>query len=132
MFDKTIKDTVLHAAAILLAAIIVSTMPTSGILAATQPGSGGESPASGEAATSPEIAEFMALLANPKIQKWLIEQHATEASKKTGGARRNGLGIFRFQCPRNPRAPRCARRCGSRSAEPVRASRRPRLGRPWR
>jgi hypothetical protein len=39
--------------------------------------------ASGEAATPPEIAEFMALLADPKVQKWLEEQqHAAQASKK--------------------------------------------------
>ncbi len=80
--EKTIKDAVLHATAILLAAIIVSTMPTSGIFAATNTGSAGPSAASGEAATSPEIAEFIALLGDPKVQKWLEEQHAAEAPKK--------------------------------------------------
>ncbi len=82
MFEKTLKDNVLHVAAILLAAIIVSTMPTSGIFAATHTGSGGASAASGEAVTPPEIAEFMALLADPKVQKWLIEQHPAQASHK--------------------------------------------------
>ena len=38
---------------------------------------------SGEAATPPEIAEFMALIADPKVQKWLLdEQHAAEATEK--------------------------------------------------
>jgi small-conductance mechanosensitive channel len=81
--EKPIKDTILHAAAILLAAIVVSTMPTSGIWAGTHTGWGGASSASGEAATPPEIAEFMALLADPKVQKWLLEeQHAAQASKQ--------------------------------------------------
>jgi hypothetical protein len=80
---KTIKDAALRAAAILLAAIIFSTVPTSGIFAATHKGSGGSSSASEDGATSPEIAEFMALLANPKIQKWLVEQHPAEASHKS-------------------------------------------------
>jgi moderate conductance mechanosensitive channel len=79
---KTMKDAVLSAAAFLLTAIIFLMMPTSGIFAATHTGSGGASSASGEAATSPEIAEFIALLADPKIQKWLEQQHAAEASKK--------------------------------------------------
>ena len=78
---KTIKGAALRAVAILLAAIVFSTVPTSGIFAATHKGSGGSSSASGEA-TPPEIAEFMALLANPKIQKWLVEQHPAEASQK--------------------------------------------------
>jgi hypothetical protein len=76
--ENTIKDALLRAAAILLAAIIVSTMPTSGICARAHTGSGGASSASVEAVTSAEIAEFMALLANPKIQKWLVEQHPAE------------------------------------------------------
>lgn len=80
--EKTFKGAVLHAAAILLAAIIVSTMPTSGVFAATHTGSGGASAASEEVATSPEIAEFIALLGEPKVQKWLEEQHAAEAPKK--------------------------------------------------
>ena len=65
--ENTIKDAVLRAAAILLAVTIVSTMPTSGVFAATHTGSVGASSASGEAATSPEIAEFIALLGDPKI-----------------------------------------------------------------
>jgi hypothetical protein len=70
---RTIKDTVLHAAAILLAAIVVATMPASGVFAATHKGSGGSS-SSAETATPPEIAEFMALLADPKVQKWLVDR----------------------------------------------------------
>ena len=75
------KHAVLYGAAILIAAI-VSTMPTSGILAATHKGSGGSAAASAETATPPEIAEFMALLADPKVQKWLVEQHPARASQK--------------------------------------------------
>jgi moderate conductance mechanosensitive channel len=79
---KTIKGAALRSAAILLTAIVFLTMPTSGIFAATHTGSGGTSVASAEAATPPEIAEFMALLADPKVQKWLIQQHPAQASQK--------------------------------------------------
>jgi small-conductance mechanosensitive channel len=64
-------------------AIVLSAALLSGAAAATHKGPGGSSSASGEAATPPEIAEFMALLADPKVQKWLEEQqHAAQASKK--------------------------------------------------
>jgi moderate conductance mechanosensitive channel len=80
---KAIKDTALRAAAILLAAIIISTIPKSGINAATPTGNHGTPSASGEAVTPPEIAEFIALLADPKVQKWLEQQHvAAEAARK--------------------------------------------------
>jgi moderate conductance mechanosensitive channel len=79
---ETIRNTALRAAAIFLAAIIISTTPTSGIRAAMQTGSGGTSAARGEAAMPPEIAEFMALLADPKVRKWLEQQHAAEAAHK--------------------------------------------------
>jgi len=52
--ENSIKDAALRAMTILLAAIIVSAMPTSGIFAATHTGSLGASSASGEAATPPE------------------------------------------------------------------------------
>ena len=70
-----------RAAAVCLAAIILAAVPMSGAFAA-QHAAGKSSAASGEAATPPEIAEFMALLANPKIQKWLVEQHPAEAAEK--------------------------------------------------
>src|SRR6266481_2470949 len=66
-----------------VAAIFLSAALLSGAAAATPKGPGGASSASGEAATPPEIAEFMALLANPKVQKWLLEEeHAAKASKQ--------------------------------------------------
>src|SRR6266481_10221709 len=66
-----------------VAAIFLSAALLSGAAAATHKGSGGASSASGEAATPPEIAEFMALLADPKVQKWLEEQqHAAKGSKE--------------------------------------------------
>ncbi len=66
-----------------VAAIFLSAALLSGAAAATPKGPGGASSASGEAATPPEIAEFMALLADPKVQKWLEEQqHAAKASKQ--------------------------------------------------
>jgi moderate conductance mechanosensitive channel len=80
---KGINGAALRAAAILLAAIIFSTVPTSGIFAATHKGSGGSSSASEDEATSPQVAEFIALLGDPKVQKWLEEQqHAAKASQK--------------------------------------------------
>ena len=48
---------------------------------------------------------------------------------ETGAARRDGLGIHRFSCRRDPRAHRRPRRRAPRSAEPVRAGRRPPPGR---
>ena len=77
---KTIKGAALRAATILLAAIVFSTVPTSGIFAATHKGSGGSSSASEYEATSPQIAEFMALLADPKVRDWLEKQGAVETS----------------------------------------------------
>src|SRR5258708_4734041 len=65
-----------------IVAIVLSAALLSGAAAATQKGPGGASSASGEA-RPPEIAEFMALLANPKVQKWLLEeQQAAKASKQ--------------------------------------------------
>ena len=61
--------------------IFLSATLLSAAAAAPHKGSGG-SPASEETATSPEIAEFMALLADPKVQKWLVEQHPAQASHK--------------------------------------------------
>jgi moderate conductance mechanosensitive channel len=78
---KPIRDAALRAAGILLAAIVFSTVPTSGIFAATHKGSGGSSSASEYEATSPQIAEFMALLADPKVRDWLEKQGAVEASR---------------------------------------------------
>jgi hypothetical protein len=81
--EKRINSAVLRAAAILLAAIVFSTVPTSGTFAATHKGSGGSSSASEDEATSPQVAEFIALLGDPKVQKWLEEQqHAAKASRK--------------------------------------------------
>ena len=66
-----------------VAAIFLSAALLSGAAAATHKGAGGASSASGKEATAPEIAEFTALLANPKVQKWLLEQqHAAEAAEK--------------------------------------------------
>jgi moderate conductance mechanosensitive channel len=70
------------AAAISLGAVILATVLPCRALAAQHSGASGASNASGEAATPPEIAEFMALLADPKVQKWLEEQHPAQASQK--------------------------------------------------
>jgi moderate conductance mechanosensitive channel len=64
-----------------IAAIFLSAVLLSGAAAAPH-GSAANGSSGHEAATPPEIAEFMALLANPKIQKWLVEQHPAEASQK--------------------------------------------------
>jgi small-conductance mechanosensitive channel len=79
---RTIKDAGVRAAAILLAAIIFSTVPTSGIFAATHQGSGGSSSASEDGARPPQIAELMALLADPKVRDWLEKESAAAASQK--------------------------------------------------
>jgi hypothetical protein len=80
---KRINGTALRAAAILLTAFVFSTVSTSGIFAATHKGSGGSSSASEDEAASPQVAEFIALLGDPKVQKWLEEQqHAAKASQK--------------------------------------------------
>jgi len=66
-----------------VAAIILSGALLSGAAAATHKGSGGSSSASEDEATSPQVAEFIALLGDPKVQKWLEEQqHAAKASKE--------------------------------------------------
>jgi moderate conductance mechanosensitive channel len=79
--EKTIKGAVLHAAALFLAALIVSTVPTSGIFAAKMhQWSGGSSSAGETGATSPQIAELLALLADPKVREWLEGQSAAAAS----------------------------------------------------
>src|SRR5271165_7282705 len=66
-----------------IAAIVLSAALLSGAAAATH--KGGASSASGEAATPPEIAEFMALLADPKVQPFLdlrIGQQTAAAYKE--------------------------------------------------
>jgi hypothetical protein len=64
-----------------VAAILLSAALLSGAAAAPH-GSAANGSSGHEAATPPEIAEFMALLADPKVQKWLLEeQHAAKASK---------------------------------------------------
>jgi len=65
-----------------VAAILLSAALLSGAAAAPH-GSAASGSSGHDAATPPEIAEFMALLANPKIQKWLVEQHPAEASHKS-------------------------------------------------
>ena len=81
-YDHEKLGAVGRAAAVCLAAIILAAVPMSGALAA-QHAAGKSAAASGEEATAPEIAEFTALLANPKVQKWLLEQqHAAEAAEK--------------------------------------------------
>ena len=79
---KTVKDAALRAVAIALAVIIFSTVPTSSIVAAEMihKGSGASSSASEGGATSPQIAELMALLADPKVRDWLEKQSAAEPS----------------------------------------------------
>jgi hypothetical protein len=81
-YDRQKPGAVGRAAAACFAAIILAAVPMSAAFAA-QHAAGKSTAASGEAATPPEIAEFMALLANPKVQKWLLEeQHAAEAAEK--------------------------------------------------
>src|SRR5208283_3543595 len=65
---------------ICVAAVVLSAALLSAAAAATH--KGGASSASGEAATPPEIAEFIALLADPKVQKWLEQQHTAAAYKE--------------------------------------------------
>src|SRR5947207_9586934 len=78
---KIVKDAALRAAAIVLAVLIFSTVPTSGIFAAEMhKGSGGSSSAGETGATSPQIVELMALLADPKVREWLEKQSAAEVS----------------------------------------------------
>ena len=63
-----------------VAAIILSTTLLSGAAAAPH-GSAASGSSGHELATPPEVAAFMTLLADPKVQKWLLEeQHAAEAS----------------------------------------------------
>jgi len=72
----------MRALRICVAMIILSATLLSGATAANK-GPSGASSASGEAAPPPEIAAFMTLLADPKVQKWLLEeQHAVKASQK--------------------------------------------------
>ena len=66
---------------------------------------------------APEIAEFMALLADPKVQKWLLEQqHAAKASKKPAPKEetvseyidsRVGATREHYRRPGAPRSPIC-------------------------
>ena len=78
------------------------------------------------AATPPEIHELLTLLANPKIQKWLEEQGETKAADRIGaGDRQFGRGLPKFPSRRDPRTDRWTGPRHPRSAQPVRASRRP-------
>ena len=87
MPEGKIKAAGLRVAAILLTAIIFSALPTFGIFAAPIRASGGSSSASVDEATSPQIAELMALLADPKVRDttakaalgWMIDD--TKAQK---------------------------------------------------
>jgi moderate conductance mechanosensitive channel len=72
-----VKGAALRAAAIVLAAIIFSTVSASRIFAAEMHEA---SSASETGATSPKIAELIALLADPKVRNWLQKQSAAEAS----------------------------------------------------
>jgi small-conductance mechanosensitive channel len=95
---KIVKDAALRAAAIVLAVLIFSTVPTSGIFAAEMhKGSGGSSSAGETGATSPQIAELMALLADPKVREWLEKQSAAEASynnKRTPDVETNSVSHY--------------------------------------
>ena len=62
-----------------VAAIMLSATLLSGA-AAAPPGSAAAR-SSGQVATPPQIAELMALLADPKVRDWLERQHAAEASR---------------------------------------------------
>ena len=64
-----------------------------------------------------------------RSRKWLEEQHAARSPQETGAARRDGLGIHRFPCRRDPRAHRRPRHRTPRSAQSVRAGRRAPPGR---
>src|SRR5271165_3788711 len=70
----------MRALRICVAAVVLSAALLSAAAAATH--KGGASSASGEATTPPEIAEFIALLADPKVQKWLEQQHTAAAYKE--------------------------------------------------
>ena len=76
---KIIRGAALRVAAISVAAMIFSALPTFGVFAAPIKASGGSSSASVEA-TSPQIAELVALLADPKVREWLEKQSAAAAA----------------------------------------------------
>src|SRR5271166_1391957 len=81
MFEgKSIVDAARQIAAISLATVIIAIGPLYAAHAAQS--KGGKATASEEGATSPQVAEFIALLGDPKVQKWLEEQHAAKASKE--------------------------------------------------
>src|SRR5271167_2789032 len=81
MFEgKSIVDAARQIAAISLATVIIAIGPLYAAHAAQS--KGGKATASEEGATSPAVAEFIALLGDPKVQKWLEEQHAAEVSPK--------------------------------------------------
>jgi moderate conductance mechanosensitive channel len=81
MFEgKPVVGAVRQVAAICLATVIIAVGPLYAAHAAQS--KAGKPAASEEGATSPAVAEFIALLGDPKVQKWLEEQHAAEASKK--------------------------------------------------
>gem|GEM_PF-6300608 len=81
MFEgKSIVDAARQIAAISLATVIIAIGPLYAAHAAQS--KGGKATASEEGATSPAVAEFIALLGDPKVQKWLEEQHAAEVSHK--------------------------------------------------
>src|SRR5271166_6218819 len=80
MFEgKSIVDAARQIAAISLATVIIAIGP---LYAAHAAQSKGGKATSEEGATSPAVAEFIALLGDPKVQKWLEEQHAAEVSHK--------------------------------------------------
>src|SRR5271169_5560190 len=76
---KRIVGSAGRAVAISFGAIIFATVLSGSAFAAQHAAKA--APAAGEAAaTSPEVAAFIALLGDPKVQKWLEQQHAAEAS----------------------------------------------------
>src|SRR5271165_5960601 len=81
MFEgKPIIGAARQVAAICVTTVIIAIGPLYAAHAAQS--KGGKAAASEEGATSPAVAEFIALLADPKVQKWLEEQHAAEVSHK--------------------------------------------------
>ncbi|HKM74142.1 MAG TPA: hypothetical protein VJX94_29460, partial [Stellaceae bacterium] len=78
MFEgKPIIGAARQVAAICLATVILTVGPLYAAHAAQS--KGGKPTASEEGATK-KVDEFMALLADPQVQKWLEQQHAAEAS----------------------------------------------------
>src|ERR1700687_1264267 len=96
MPEGKIKAAGLRVAAILLTAIIFSALPTFGIFAAPIRASGGSSSASVDEATSPQIAELMALLADPKVREWLEKKSTPAAAhiKSVADAETNSVSHY--------------------------------------